>query len=53
MESQEIIDYKWQNAVYSLDYMINLVKENILTKEEFFEITRFNYDGLLKSQQKK
>lgn len=53
MESQNLIDYKWECGIYTLDYMMMLVQKGILTKEDFFEITRFNYDGVKKSKQYK
>lgn len=46
MESKELITYKWQQGVYSLSDMVILVKYNKISKEQFFEITRFNYDTI-------
>ena len=53
MESQSLIDYKWESGIYTLDYMLMLVQNKILTKEDFFQITRLNYDGVKKSRQYK
>lgn len=43
----EII-YKWQHGVYDLKDMIKLVKENIITDKDFFDITRFRFEKLEK-----
>lgn len=53
MENQNLIKYKWESGIYNIKDMINLVKDNVLTKEKFFEITRFSYDGIIKSHNKK
>jgi hypothetical protein len=47
MESFEMIKYKWENGIYDLTHMINLVIFEEISKEQFFEITRFNYDGVI------
>lgn len=52
MESTNIITYKWNSGVYSLEDLIILVKYNKLTQKQFFEITRINYEGLLKIKTK-
>ena len=44
MESETITTYKWEEGVYSLQDMVILVKYKQLTPEQFFEITRYNYD---------
>lgn len=41
----EII-YKWQHGIYDLKDMIKLVEENIISQEDFFEITRFKFEKL-------
>ena len=43
MEDKNIITYKWDHGVYSLEDLIILVKYNQISPEEFFEITRYNY----------
>ena len=43
MESKEMIMYKWEHGVYNLQDLINLVKNNQITQQDFFKITRFNY----------
>lgn len=47
-ESANIIKYKWQKGVYHLSYMAQLVRHNVLTKEQFHSITGYNYDGISK-----
>jgi len=50
MEDYKIlIQHKWIHGIYSLKDMISFVKDGTLTKEDFFEITRYNYDGIMKS----
>lgn len=46
MESILLIKRKWEAGVYTLQYLGYLVKKGILTKDDFFEITRYNYDGV-------
>lgn len=41
-----IIKYKWENGSYSLEDMINLVLKNVITEEQFFSITRYNFNGV-------
>lgn len=48
MEDIILIEYKWNHGVYELKDMIELVKNQRLTKQEFFDITRYNYDGVIK-----
>lgn len=47
MESKNIIIYKWEHRVYDLKDMTKLVEDNIITKDDFFDITRYNYDGVI------
>ena len=49
MESKEIIMYKWECGVYNLQDLINLVKNNQITPQDFFKITRFNYVAIQKN----
>ena len=52
MEDDKIlIQHKWIHGIYSLKDMIDFVKNGTLTKREFFEITRYNYDGIIKSHE--
>lgn len=48
-----MITYKWQKGIYSLEDLMILVKFKKLTPKQFFEITRFNYEGLLENRTKK
>ena len=46
MESLVIIRYKWQQGVYTLRQMMKMVQDGDITKDQFFSITRFHYDGI-------
>ena len=46
-ESLEMMEYKWQQGIYNLQYMMKLVEDKKITKEDFFSITRFSYQGIL------
>ena len=46
-ESQNIITYKWNEGIYSLEDLVILVKYKKLTEDQFFEITRFNYAAVV------
>ncbi len=52
MEDKNIITYKWDHGVYSLEDLIILVKYNQITPEEFFEITRYNYAAAAQEMEK-
>ena len=41
------IAYKWEHGVFEIEDMIRMVNNKILSKEQFFEITRYNYDGVV------
>lgn len=43
METQNVIIYKWNQGVYSLEDMKVLVRYNKLTPDKFFDITRIKY----------
>lgn len=49
MESIELIQYKYKNGVYGLEDMIKFVKQEIISKQQFFEVTRYNFDGVIKN----
>lgn len=51
-ESMNIINYKWNNGVYSLKDLIILVEYKKITQKQFFEITRINYKGLIERKLK-
>lgn len=46
MDIYIIIKYRWQYGIYGLEDMVGLVENKILSKQQFFEITRYNYDGV-------
>ena len=46
-ESSDMVTYKWEQGVYSLEDLIILVKFNEITPEQFHEITGFNYAGIV------
>ena len=48
MESKNLIIYKWEHRVYDLKDMAKLVQNNIITKEDFSDITRYSFDGIAK-----
>lgn len=50
MQSENIVQYKWSNGVYSLEDMMLLVKYKQITPEQFFEITRYDYEGVKKER---
>ena len=52
MENINLITYKWEQGVYSLNDMIILVKYNQISPEEFFKITRYDYNVLTMKQEK-
>lgn len=52
MESLELIKVKWDFGVYDLDYMMQLVQKKEISKQDFHQITRYNYNGCLKTRKK-
>lgn len=46
MDTYMIIQYKWQHGVYGLEDMMRFVENKILSKQQFFEITRYNYNDV-------
>lgn len=47
-----LIEYKWEHGVYNLKDMVNLVLKNVITKEQFFSITRYNFQSAKESELK-
>lgn len=45
-----LIQYKWQMGTYEISDMIQLVKNGIINEQDFFSITRCNYDGVQKKK---
>ena len=50
MESIEDIRCKYDNGIYTLKQVFDLVTNLVITKEEFHSITSYNYDGLKKTR---
>ena len=48
-ESISLIAYKYRIGAYTLEDMIELVEKGFITKEDFFNITRYNFDGVKKT----
>ena len=46
----DLITYKWQHGVFPIEEMIRLVKNKTLSRQEFFTITRLDYDGVLRAR---
>ena len=49
-DKNNLIRYKWETGVYGLKEMNQLVEQNVITKEQFFDITRYHYNEELKQQ---
>ena len=47
-ESFYLIMSKYDLGVYTLKDIFNFVQEGVLTKKQFFEITRQDYEGVKK-----
>ena len=45
-----MITYKWEEGVYSLEDLLILVKYKQITPEQFFKITRYNYNTILEQK---
>lgn len=45
-ESFNLIKYKFEMGVYSLEQMIKFVENSQITEEEFKFITSYNYKGI-------
>ena len=46
MEDKSLISYKWEQGIYELKDMIQLVQQGIINEDQFFEITRYNFNGI-------
>ena len=54
--SKNLIKYYWEQGSYSIKDMIDLVQSNIISKEDFFDITRMYFETMkkwLQRQEKK
>lgn len=49
MENFSLIKYKWEHGIYDLNKMISLVNQKQINKEDFINITGYNFDGLNKA----
>lgn len=47
MEDYDLIVCRWECGAYSLQKMVELVRVGAITKDEFHDITSFNYDGVV------
>ena len=52
MEDISLIKYKYDVGVYGINILINLVKEQKITYQQFKEITAFDYGGITQSRMK-
>ena len=48
MENYNLIKYKFEMGVYSLEQMCEFVEQNLITEEDFHYITSYNYQGIKK-----
>lgn len=48
MESYDLIKYKFEMGVYSLEQMYEFVEQNLITGYDFHYITSYNYQGIKK-----
>ncbi len=46
MQSLILIRHKWNSGAYSIEQMIDLVKNDNLTKQDFFNITRYKFESV-------
>ena len=47
-----LLQYYWDNKIYDKNKMCELVKQGIISKEDFFNITRLRYDVIKKRNKK-
>ena len=45
--SFNLVNYLWVNGAYSREDMIDLVYADVISKQEFFEITRMYFDSVI------
>lgn len=46
MESYDLIKYKFEMGVYSLEQMCKFIEQNLITEYDFHNITPYNYQGI-------
>lgn len=42
----QLLRHKWQHRVLEIEDMLQLVDSGKITKEDFFDITRYSYQGI-------
>lgn len=48
---KNLIKYKWQHGIYKIEEMLQFVKTNQITIEEFEDITSLSYKGIKKERE--
>ena len=51
-ENYLLTKYKWDNGIYKIEDVIKAVEEKKITKQDFLQITRYNYDGFKENKSK-
>ena len=47
-----LLQYYWNNNIYDKKKMCKLVEQKVISKEDFFTITRIKYDMIKKENEK-
>lgn len=47
--SPTLLDWLYQSGIYTAEEMMEYVRMGNITKEQFHDITRYDYDGLMES----
>jgi hypothetical protein len=47
-----LIEHFWNSGSYTIKDMINLVLEGTITEEEFHDITRYSFKGIIENSGK-
>ena len=47
-----LLQYYWDNKIYDKNKICELVEQGIISKEDFFNITRLRYDVIKKKNKK-
>lgn len=50
-EKISLLKIMWDYGVYSLQELFDMAKKEKITKEEFHNITGYNYEGIKKSRE--
>ena len=53
METKQLIEYKYHSGVYSLVDLINLVSMDLITEQDFYDITRLKFYIMKEKEQDK